>query len=169
MFWIPERHVLVCETENEGFFIRSMISCGPAIPRETKKRPPLSSKACFSVYAGGCNSCSAETPFRLGKGFTSTTLNYRFYFWMLVKLPHCTLSSPCEVTLCLCDSNLSAPGVAGGYTHSLSGVEQLGSQNRVPDDPPHPDALATIAYTSGTTGEHTDCIFDTWSFELRRL
>lgn len=45
-----------------------------------------------------------------------------------------------------------APGSGSGYTHSLSGVEGLGAQNRVADNPPHPDAMATIAYTSGTTG-----------------
>ena len=50
------------------------------------------------------------------------------------------------------DKQFVANNPKAGYTHTFSQLEAIGKQNPVKDNLPSPDDLATICYTSGTTG-----------------
>lgn len=49
---------------------------------------------------------------------------------------------------------LQAAKLSGTKVFGLAELEQLGSKQIVPAEPPKPSDLSTIMYTSGTTGEH---------------
>ena len=50
------------------------------------------------------------------------------------------------------DKEFVAKNPKAGFTHTISQLEAIGKQNPVKDNLPSPDDLATICYTSGTTG-----------------